>query len=53
MPSRSDRRERNEALRLFIAAAVALLLLLVIGGAGFISCSGSTARVTRSRQASG
>ena len=35
MPSQSDRRERNEALRLFIAAAVALLLLLVIGGAGF------------------
>jgi hypothetical protein len=35
LPSQSDRRERNEALRLFIAAAVALLLLLVIGGAGF------------------
>ena len=35
MPSQSDRRERNEALRLFIAAAVALLLLIVIGGAGF------------------
>jgi hypothetical protein len=34
MPSQSDRRERNEALRLFIAAAVALLLLRVIGGAG-------------------
>ena len=35
MPSQSDRRERNEALRLFIAAAVALLSLIVIGGAGF------------------
>ena len=35
MPSQSDRRERNEALRLFIAAAAALLLLIVIGGAGF------------------
>ena len=36
MPSQSDRRERNEALRLFIAAAVALLLLIVIGGAGVL-----------------
>ena len=35
MPSQSDRRERNEALRLFVAAAVALLSLIVIGGAGF------------------
>jgi hypothetical protein len=35
MPSQGDRQERNEALRLFIAAAVALVLLLVIGGAGF------------------
>jgi hypothetical protein len=35
MPSQSDRRERNEALRLFIAAAAALLLLIVVGGAGF------------------
>ena len=54
MPSQSDRRERNEALRLFIAAAVALLLLIVIGGAGpLLSCSGSAARATRSRQGSG
>ena len=35
MPSESDRRDRNEALRLFIAAAIALLLLIVVGGAGF------------------
>ena len=35
MPSPGDRRERNKALRLFIAAAVALLLLIVVGGAGF------------------
>ena len=35
MPSPGDRRERNEALRLFIAAAVALLLLIVVVGAGF------------------
>ena len=35
MPSPGDRRERNEALRLFIAAAVALLLLIVVAGVGF------------------
>ena len=34
MPSPSDRQDRNEALRLFVAAAIALLLLIVIGGAG-------------------
>jgi hypothetical protein len=34
MPSESDRRDRNEALRLFIAAGVALLLLILAGGAG-------------------
>jgi hypothetical protein len=34
MPSRSDRHERNEALRLFVAAAIALLLLVAVGGAG-------------------
>ena len=34
MPSASDRHDRKEALRLFIAAAIALLLLIVIGGAG-------------------
>jgi len=34
MPGPSDRRERNEALRLFVAATAALLLLVVIGGAG-------------------
>jgi hypothetical protein len=35
MRSQGDQRERNEALRLFIAAAVSLLLLIVVGGAGF------------------
>jgi hypothetical protein len=40
MPSQGDRRERNEALRLFIAAAVALLLLVVVGGAGFYYITG-------------
>ena len=35
MPSASDRHDRKEALRLFVAAAIALLLLIVIGGAGF------------------
>ena len=34
MPSASDRHDRKEALRLFIAAAIALLLLIAIGGAG-------------------
>ena len=34
MPSTSDRRDRNEALRLFVVAAIALLLLLAVGGAG-------------------
>ncbi len=34
MPSAGDRQDRNEALRLFVAAAVALLLLIVVGGAG-------------------
>jgi hypothetical protein len=34
MPSAGDRHERNEALRLLIAACVALLLLIVVGGAG-------------------
>jgi hypothetical protein len=34
MPSAGDRRDRNEALRLFVAAAIALLLLIVVGGAG-------------------
>jgi len=34
MPSPSDRQDRNEALRLFVAAAIALLLLIAIGGAG-------------------
>ncbi len=53
MPSQSDRRERNEALRLFIAAAVALLLLIVVGSAGFYICSSLAVRATRSRRASG
>lgn len=35
MPSPSDRQDRKEALRLFIAAAIALLLLVAVGGAGF------------------
>ena len=34
MPSTSDRHDRNEALRLFVAAAIALLLLVAVGGAG-------------------
>jgi hypothetical protein len=34
MAGPSDRRERNEALRLFVAAATGVLLLIVIGGAG-------------------
>ena len=53
MPSQSDRRDRNEALRLFIAAAVALLLLIVIGGAGFYYLVGLGGRATRSRRGSG
>jgi hypothetical protein len=40
MPSQSDRRDRNEALRLLIAAAVALVLLGVVVGAGFYFLSG-------------
>ena len=35
MPSASDRHDRKEALRLFVVAAIALLLLIVIGSAGF------------------
>ena len=35
MPSPSDKRERNEALRLFVAAAISLFLLIVVAGAGF------------------
>lgn len=35
MPSASDRHDRKEALRLFVVAAIALLLLIAIGGAGF------------------
>jgi hypothetical protein len=35
MPSPSDRHDRKEALRLFVVAAIALLLLIAIGGAGF------------------
>ena len=34
MPSAGDRQDRNEALRLFVAAAIALLLLIVVVGAG-------------------
>ena len=34
MASAGDRRDRREALRLFVAAATVLLLLLAIGGAG-------------------
>jgi hypothetical protein len=35
MPSAGDRQDRNEALRLFVVAAIALVLLIVVGGAGF------------------
>jgi hypothetical protein len=34
MASAGDRRDRKEALRLLVAAAIALLLLIAIGGAG-------------------
>ena len=34
MTGPSDRRERNEALRLFVAATAGILLLIIIGGAG-------------------
>ena len=34
MASAGDRRDRKEALRLLVAAALALLLLIAIGGAG-------------------
>jgi hypothetical protein len=32
MPGPADRQDRNEALRLLIAAAIALALLVVVGG---------------------
>jgi hypothetical protein len=35
MPSADDRRDRNEALRLLVAAVSGILLLIVILGAGF------------------
>jgi hypothetical protein len=35
MPSAGDRQDRKEALRLFVVAAIALLLLVLIAGAGF------------------
>jgi hypothetical protein len=34
MPSASDRHDRDEALRLFVVAAIALVLLIVVAGAG-------------------
>ena len=34
MTGPSDRSERNEALRLFVAATAGILLLIIIGGAG-------------------
>jgi hypothetical protein len=34
MPSAGDRQDRKEALRLFVVAAIALLLLVLIAGAG-------------------
>ena len=34
MTGPGDRRERNEALRLFVAATAGILLLIIIGGAG-------------------
>ena len=34
MPSAGDRQDRKEALRLFVVAAIALVLLIVVAGAG-------------------
>jgi len=34
MPSAGDRQDRNEALRLFVVAAIALVLLILVAGAG-------------------
>jgi len=34
VPSASDRHDRKEALRLFVVAAIALLLLILVAGAG-------------------
>ena len=34
MPSTGDPQDRNEALRLLVAAAIALILLVVVAGAG-------------------
>jgi len=34
MPSGSDRHDRKEALRLFVVGAIALLLLILVAGAG-------------------
>lgn len=35
MPSAEDRRDRKEATRMFAAAGIALVVLLLIGAAGF------------------
>ena len=40
MPGAEDRRDRKEATRLLVAAAVALLLLLAIGAAGLYYFTG-------------
>ena len=40
MPGAEDRRDRKEATRLFVAAAVALLLLMAIGAAGLYYFTG-------------
>ena len=48
----SDRGERNEALRLLVAAISGILLLIIIGGAG-LYYSPASARAIRSRRGSG
>jgi hypothetical protein len=40
MPSAHDDRDRKDAARLLLAAAVALLLLIAIGGVGFYVITG-------------
>jgi hypothetical protein len=40
MPGQEDQRDRQEAMRLLVAAAVALLLLIAIGAAGLYSLAG-------------
>jgi hypothetical protein len=40
MPSQHDDRDRKDAARLLLAAAVAILLLIAIGGVGFYVITG-------------